>query len=125
MTKEQLYADQLKSLGIYEPAFEPAIHSLAILEREHARAMKEWKKSAPDKRTAPSVLAPQYEVITRLRRDILTARESLGLTPKGLQRLRGKTQAASGKKPTDALAENLDAWWDQCKEYDDYEASAP
>ena len=48
MTKEQKYADQLKDLGIYEPAFEPTIHQLAILEREQARTRKAWKKSADD-----------------------------------------------------------------------------
>ena len=35
MTKEQIYAEQMRDLGIYDKAFEPEIHTLAILEREH------------------------------------------------------------------------------------------
>ena len=41
MTKEQIYAEQMRDLGIYDKAFEPEIHTLAILEREHQRTMKE------------------------------------------------------------------------------------
>lgn len=126
MTLEQKYTEQLTELGVYEKAFEPAIHSLAILERELSRAMKEWKKTAPDPKSAPSVLAPQYEIITRLRRDILAARESLGLTPKGLKRLRGKnvtTGTGTGKSPTETLAESLDNLWKTCEEFENYESS--
>ena len=48
MTKEQIYAEQMRDLGIYDKAFEPEIHTLAILEREHQRTMKEWKATAED-----------------------------------------------------------------------------
>ncbi len=50
MTKEQIYAEQMRDLGIYDKAFEPEIHTLAILEREHQRTMKEWKATAEDGR---------------------------------------------------------------------------
>ena len=62
MTKEQIYAEQMRDLGIYDKAFEPEIHTLAILEREHQRTMKEWKATAEDGR-APSAADKLYTVI--------------------------------------------------------------
>ena len=61
MTKEQIYAEQMRDLGIYDKAFEPEIHTLAILEREHQRTMKEWKATAEDGR-APSAADKLYTV---------------------------------------------------------------
>lgn len=89
MPREQTYRDQLQALGIYEPAFEPEISTLAQLERELTRAKKAWSATVP-KGGKPSVLDPHYQVICSLRREILTHRETLGLTPKALRRLRGQ-----------------------------------
>ena len=88
MGKEQQYRKQLESLGVYDPAFDPAIHVLCIQERELSRAMKAWKATAPSKDAAPSIMDPLYAEISKLRRDILARQDALGLTPKGLQRLR-------------------------------------
>ena len=55
MAKEQQYIQQLTDLGVYDPAFDGAIHVLCIQERELSRAMKEWKATAPDPKTAPSI----------------------------------------------------------------------
>ena len=88
MSREKDIQRQLAALGVYDPAFDPEIHTLCVMERELSRAMKAWKATAPDKNTAPSVDDPVYDVICRMRRDILQHRDSLGLTPKGLQRLR-------------------------------------
>ena len=88
MGKEQQYRKQLESLGVYDPAFDPAIHVLCIQERELSRAMKAWKATAPRKDAAPSIMDPLYAEISKLRRDILARQDALGLTPKGLQRLR-------------------------------------
>lgn len=88
MTKEDLYKQQLSAMGIYEPAFDAAIHTLAVMERELSRVQKAWKATAPDKDTPPSPLDPHYALIQSLRKDILNHRDALGLTPKGLQRLR-------------------------------------
>ena len=33
MTREQTYKQQMQELGIYDPAFDPAIHTLAVMER--------------------------------------------------------------------------------------------
>lgn len=87
MTKEQQYKQQLIDLGVYSPAFDAEIHTLCILERELSRTMKAWKATAPPG-GAPLATDPLYEVIAKQRRDILTHRDALGLTPKGLQRLR-------------------------------------
>ncbi len=87
MAKETVYQQQLKDLGVYDPAFDPAIHVLCIQERELSRAMKAWKATVP-KNTAPSITDPLYVEISKLRRDILARQDALGLTPKGLQRLR-------------------------------------
>lgn len=87
MSKETQYRQQLQALGVYDPAFDSAIHVLCIQERELSRAMKAWKNTAP-KDQAPSITEPVYAEIAKLRRDILARQDALGLTPKGLQRLR-------------------------------------
>lgn len=87
MNKEQQYKQQLIDLGVYSPAFDAEIHTLCILERELSRTMKAWKATAPPG-GSPLATDPLYDVITKQRRDILTHRDALGLTPKGLQRLR-------------------------------------
>ena len=87
MAKEETYKQQLQDLGVYDPAFDPAIHVLCIQERELSRAMKAWKATA-DKDQAPLITDPLYQEISKLRRDILARQDALGLTPKGLQRLR-------------------------------------
>lgn len=87
MAKEEIYKQQLKDLGVYDPAFDPAIHVLCIQERELSRAMKAWKATAT-KDQAPLITDPLYQEISKLRRDILARQDALGLTPKGLQRLR-------------------------------------
>ncbi|MFR3324338.1 MAG: P27 family phage terminase small subunit [Oscillospiraceae bacterium] len=97
MAKEQQYIQQLTDLGVYDPAFDGAIHVLCIQERELSRAMKEWKTTAPDPKTAPSITDPLYAEISKLRRDILARQDSLGLTPKGLQRLRRQAALRGGR----------------------------
>ena len=84
MTREQKYVQQLRVLGVYSDAFEPEIHTLAEMERDLQRVRKAWKENGSD---PTGDLFPAME---RLRRDILTHREALGLTPRGLRRLRAK-----------------------------------
>ena len=90
MGREQIYTEQLKSLGIYDKAFDPEIKTLAQLERDLTRAQKAWKAASPEK----DVLDPHFEVIQKLRKEILVHRETLGLTPKALRRLKGEAVAA-------------------------------
>lgn len=94
MAKEQVYIQQLQDLGVYDPAFDPAIHVLCIQERELSRAMKAWKATA-SKDQAPLITDPLYQEISKLRRDILARQDALGLTPKGLQRLRKNAATSS------------------------------
>lgn len=113
--KEDNYIAALTSLGVYDPAFDAEIHQLCVLERELSRAMKEWKATATPE-AAPSVLDPCYDVVCRLRRDILAHRDALGLTPKGVQRLRrssaspgadGASSAAGGNAALAALLDGI------------------
>ena len=95
MAKEQVYIQQLQDLGVYDPAFDPAIHVLCIQERELSRAMKAWKATAA-KDQAPLITDPLYQEIAKLRRDILARQDALGLTPKGLKRLRTNIAPTGG-----------------------------
>lgn len=117
MSKEQNYKAQLQELGIYEEAFDPAIHSLAILERELSRTMKAWKEAASDY-DEPAQLHPLYSVIRNQRRDIADLRDSLGLTPKGLQKLRGKKLNQSQEEEKDSISSKLDALANKCAGYE-------
>ena len=104
MTREQTYKAQLVALGIYEPAFEPLIKDLAKAERRRTRAEKEWAKTAPPG-GKPSFLDPHWQVVDTLDRKIQAYRESMGLTPKSLRRLRGATETAADADP---ITERLD-----------------
>lgn len=97
-SKEAIYKQQLESLGVYDPAFDPAIHVLCIQERELSRAMKAWKATAAKDRS-PLITDPIYQEISKLRRDILARQDALGLTPKGLQRLRKNAAPSSPDAP--------------------------
>ena len=103
-SKEAIYRQQLESLGVYDPAFDPAIHVLCIQERELSRAMKAWKATV-SKDQAPLITDPLYQEISKLRRDILARQDALGLTPKGLQRLRkNATPTSSDAAPVTGTA---------------------
>ena len=88
MTKEQIYKAQMIELGIYDPAFEPEIRTLARIEREYTRAQKAWSQTAPPG-GKPSFLNDHFPVIQKLRAEMLQHREALGLTPKALRKLTG------------------------------------
>ena len=88
MTREEIYREQLQALGIYDPAFDPEIKTLAILERRKTRAEKAWRRTAPPG-GKPSFLDPHYQIIVQLEDKILAHREALGLTPKALRKLKG------------------------------------
>lgn len=115
-SKEDKYTEAMQALGTYEPAFAPAIHDLAILERELARVRKAWKATVPAG-VHPSVRDPHYALIQSLQRDILAHRDALGLTPKGLRRLRGR-EVAAPVDPQSEISRRLDALADRCEAYD-------
>lgn len=93
-SKEAQYKRQLENLGIYDEAFDPAIHILCTQERELRRAMKAWKATVP-KDESPSITDPLYAEILKIRREIRSWQNELGLTPKGLQRLRKNAAPSS------------------------------
>ena len=98
MTREQKYAQQMKALGIYDEAFAPEIHTLAIMEREHQRTLKAWKEAGSG--TDSDI----YAAVVQQRRDILSHRDALGLTPKAIHRMRPKhVQSADDDAPPTVL----------------------
>lgn len=86
-TKEQIYEQQLRDMGIWDAAFKGAVHDLAVLEREQMRTRKAWKNTA-EPGEAPSPLDEHYQIILQQGRQIASMREALGMTPKGLRRIR-------------------------------------
>lgn len=111
MTKQDKYKAQLMALGVWDEAFKPAVEELATLERELSRARKQWKATAPDDE-APDVLDKHYDVICKLRAEILQHRDALGLTPRGLRRLRPKDadldSGSTSQTASPGLSEVLD-----------------
>lgn len=116
MSKESQYKQQMQELGTYLPAYDEEIHMLAVMERELSRAMKAWKATASDGK-APSVLNEHYGIIQSLRKDILSHRESLGLTPKGLQRLK-RGIVSESDTGGDSIGKKLDDLMAQVSGYD-------
>lgn len=112
-TREQIYREQLKALGIYEEAFEPLITDLAQMDRRWTRAKKEWAATAPPG-GKPSFLDPTYAVLTGIERDRRALREVMGLTPKALRKLRGAPEAPV---PQDLISERLQAIADRVGAY--------
>ena len=92
MASEKQYTEQLKALGVYDPAFKPLIHELCIQERELRRLRKELskaKKEAEEKGEKPPARSDErYVSIRQLQASTLTYRDALGLTPKSLRKLK-------------------------------------
>ena len=88
VTKEQVYQKQMEDLGTWQEIFMPELRTLCRCERELTRAEKAWSATAaPGEK--PSFLNDHYQVIQKLRAEILQHREALGLTPKALKKLVG------------------------------------
>ena len=96
MTREEKYREQLKALGIYQPAFEPEISELSDLERDRQRIRKDWKAAGSD----PD--SKLFAILMQLRRDILSHRDALGLTPKALRRLKAASIVPEDSGPVDS-----------------------
>lgn len=106
-TREQIYTQQLKDLGIWEDAFTPMVKELAQIDRRRTRLQKAWAASAPPG-GKPSFLDPHYALIVQAERDALAYREAMGLTPKSLRRLRGQPVAVVGGETPESLSAKLD-----------------
>jgi len=110
MTREEKYIEQLKALEIYDPAFDPAIKNLGRLEKELTRAQKEWSEEAKaEGLTRPSFKSKLYPVIQGLRAEIDRSRDALGLTPKGLKKIKGDyyETVRAGEMAEEVQAENV------------------
>ena len=91
-TREQTYTEQMRAMGIYRSCFDPEIRMLCELERDLQRLTKRWKEAgrptvsydAKGAATSDKTL----DAIMSLRKEILSHRDALGLTPKGLNRLK-------------------------------------
>ena len=117
MSREAEYIAQLQALDLYEPAFGPAIHDLCVTEREYGRAMKAWREAAKDAGTQAQASDELYGVVSKLRASIQAQREALGLTPRGLQKLRGKPKGDGGVAG-EAMSRKLDAIWEKLQAYE-------
>lgn len=95
MTREQKYTAQMKQAGIYNEAFAPVIGSLCEMERDRQRIRKAWKADG-----CP-VDSEEYRALEKLRRDILSYQNALGLTPAGMKRIRGGGWSAQPDEPED------------------------
>lgn len=105
-TREQTYTEQMQALGIYQPIFDPEIEMLCTLERDLQRLTKRWKEAgcptvSYDAKGAATT-DKTLDAITTLRREILAHRDALGLTPKGLNRLKAKALTADAQDGPDA-----------------------
>lgn len=115
VTKEQVYRDQMKALGIYHEIHEPEIKTLAKIERQITRAEKAWSDTAPPD-GKPRFLDPHFAIIQRLRSEALQHKEALGITAKALARLTSGTAAAP--EPKDLITAKLDAIAERVAGYD-------
>lgn len=100
-SKEEKYKTMMESLGTWNVAYEPLVHELCILEREISRARAAWKQTAPPG-GPPSPLDPHYTMIRQMVREATALRDTLGLTPRGLRRIKGiNTGEGSGEDHRD------------------------
>ena len=101
MTREQKYRDQMIALGIYQDVFEPEIHTLCIMERDLQRITKRWKEegyqTVERNGRGPATTDKNFDAIMTLRRQILSVKDALGLTPRALARLKGRPAAPEEK----------------------------
>lgn len=110
MTREQLIADKMREAGTYDPIYDEEIHVLAGMERDLKRALSRWKAKAERGGEDGDFNSPLWPVVQSLRKDVLSHYDSLGLTPKGMKRLRAGGEVDDGTRTASPiLSETLDA----------------
>ena len=101
MTREQKYIEQMQQLGIYQDVFNTEIHTLCIMERDLQRITKRWKeegyRTVEKNGRGPATTDKNFDAIMVLRRQILSMKDALGLTPRALARLKGRPVAPEEK----------------------------
>lgn len=111
MTREQLIAEKMREAGTYDPIYDEEIHLLAGMERDLKRALSQWKKPVYKGGDGGGFDAALWPVVQALRKDVLAHYDSLGLTPKGMKRLRagGGELEGGARTASPILTETLDA----------------
>ena len=117
MTKEQIYREQMKALGVYHEIHEPEIKTLAKIERQITRAEKAWSATASPAGSAPSFLDPHFAIIQKLRSEALQHREALGITVKALAKLTGGA-GVEAPEQKDLITAKLDRIAERVAGYD-------
>ena len=115
MGREAMIKADMESVGVYSPIFDNTIRQLAKTERELSRAEKAWKAAGGNmvaelvNKTGGKYTAkdPNYAVVDQLRKDVLSLRAQLGLTPASFARAKRKQQdyAQAGKSRLSQLLE--------------------
>ena len=103
MGREAMIKADMESIGLYSPIYDSSIRQLAKTERELSRAEKAWKASGGNmvaelvNKTGATYTAkdPHYAVVDQLRKDVLSLRTQLGLTPTGLARAKRNQPAVA------------------------------
>ncbi len=88
MTREQMIKTKMQEAGTYDHIYDEEIHVLAGMERDLKRALSRWKSPAERGGDAGDFGAALWPVVQQLRKDVLAHYDSLGLTPKGMRRLK-------------------------------------
>lgn len=109
--REVLIADKMRDAGTYDPIYDEEIHVLAGMERDLKRALSQWKKSRDKGGDGGDFNSPLWPAVQQLRKDVLSHYDSLGLTPKGMKRLRaGGGEVEDGaRSASPVVSEMLDA----------------
>lgn len=93
--KEQKICEDMKLAGTWREEFLPTVLMLGKLERELTQAMKAWRDNGQEFVTESinkngatyQTKNPYYSVVCDLRKDILSYRTALGLTPTGQKKI--------------------------------------
>lgn len=132
MGREAMIRESMEAVGTYSPIFDTTIKDCAKRERELAKAEKAWRKAyyIDGVQREPQMVAtlinkqgqpyqtkdPFYSEVSRLRKEVESLRNQLGLTPKSLNRLR-ETQKAGAEQGLSRIDQLLDDAHDYALEH--------
>lgn len=123
MGREAMIKADMEAVGTYNPIFDKTIKELAKRERELSRAEKAWRAAycIDGVQQEPKMVAtlkskagaeytakdPYFAVVDQIRKDVMSIRAQLGLTPKSLQRVREQIagEAEPGRSKLEELLE--------------------